>query len=197
VKSALTREQFDRLLDALDPDRAAAGEAYQRLRAGLAKYLRWEGCVRADDWADEVLNRVAQRVAAGEVVVRVAAYAGGVARLVVKEALRSQAREHSGVIEMPAPAIDEAADESVYECLEVCLRRLEPDQRRLILQYYQGTASDRIRNRRKMAGQLGISLNSLRNRALRLREKLEVCMRACGERDVSRGSDTEGEDTTA
>lgn len=192
--SMLTQEQFDRLLDALDPDRAAAGEAYQRLRSALVKYLRWEGCTRAEDWADEVLNRVAQRLTAGEVVTRVAAYASGVARLVVKEALRSQAREYSGVIEMPAPVADEVADESVYECLEECLRRLEPDQRELILQYYQGTASKRIRNRQKLAGQLGISLNSLRNRALRLREKLELCMRGCGERDVLPESNTKTED---
>ena len=128
------------------------------------------------------------------VVTRVAAYASGVARLVVKEALRSQAREYSGAIEMAAPVADEVADESVYECLEECLRRLEPDQRELILQSYQGTASKRIRNRQKLAGQLGISLNSLRNRALRLREKLELCMRGCGERDVLPESNTKTED---
>lgn len=195
--SMLTQEQFDRLLDALDPERGAAGEAYQRLRASLVKYLRWEGCLRADDWADEVLNRVAQRLAAGEVVTRVAAYASGVARLVVKEALRAQAREHSGVMEIPAPRADEAADESVYEWLEECLSRLEPDQRELILEYYQGSASDRIRNRQRLAGQLGISLNSLRNRALRLRERLEACLRERSRRDVSVNDDTRSEDGTA
>lgn len=193
----LTQEQFDRLLDALDPERAAAGEAYQRLRSSLVKYLRWEGCIRADDWADEVLNRVAQRLAAGEVVTRVTAYASGVARLVVKEALRAQAREHSAVIEMPAPPVQEATDESVYEWLDECLSRLEPDQRELILEYYQGSASDRIRNRQRLANQLGISLNSLRNRALRLREKLETCLRGHGRRDVSLNDDTRNEDGTA
>jgi hypothetical protein len=46
-----------------------------------------------------------------------------------------------------------------------------------------------------MAAKLGISLNSLRNRALRLREKLEVCVQGCvAKRDISNRSNTKGDD---
>ncbi len=47
---------------------------------------------------------------------------------------------------------------------------LEPEQRRLLLAYYQD------KQREWLATELGLTMNALRNRALRLREKLEKCV---------------------
>ncbi|HWC77001.1 MAG TPA: hypothetical protein VG778_06035, partial [Blastocatellia bacterium] len=64
-------------------------------------------------------------------------------------------------------------------CLKQCLGDLSPENRELILQYYQGDKSDKINNRKKIAEKLGTPLNTLRMRALRLRERLQTCVGEC------------------
>jgi DNA-directed RNA polymerase specialized sigma24 family protein len=65
------------------------------------------------------------------------------------------------------------------ECLQHCLRDLSPENRELILQYYQGDKRAKIENRRQLSERLGLAINSLRMRALRLREQLQTCCEAC------------------
>jgi DNA-directed RNA polymerase specialized sigma24 family protein len=194
--SALDRDSFDKLLEALTPDnRDQAGVVYEELRQRLIRFFSWEGCQRPEDCADEVFNRVASKLTAGERILNIMAFASGVSRLVLKETIRHQGREQSReVLEFPAPK--PAEPESVEEqCLDKCFEELATDARELLLNYYRGEASQRIRNRQQMAANLGISLNSLRNRALRLREKLEVCVQGCvAKRDISNRSSTKGED---
>lgn len=57
--------------------------------------------------------------------------------------------------------------------LEASLAELPAESRDLIVRYYEGEKSVRIRNRRALAEQLGIPPNALRIRMHRLREKLE------------------------
>ena len=45
------------------------------------------------------------------------------------------------------------------------------------LDYYGADGAERIATRQRLAGERGISINALRNRALRLREALEDCVR--------------------
>jgi hypothetical protein len=59
--------------------------------------------------------------------------------------------------------------------LEACLDTLAKADAALILDYYGADGSARIRLRQQLADSLGLSLNALRNRALRLRGKLEEC----------------------
>ena len=69
-------------------------------------------------------------------------------------------------------------EEYEAKCLEACFQEmLTPDEREFLLQYYEGDRQVRIQSRQRMAARLGIGLNALRNRALRLREKLETCLR--------------------
>lgn len=190
---SLSREDFDSLLTALDPaDRTQAGVAYEKLRHRLICFFGWEACHPAEDWADEVLNRVAKRIGGGERIQSMTAFVSGVARLVAKEAARQRTREQSAVREMPVrEGAGETPDDRTIQCLERCLDQLDGETKSLILRYYEGSASARIRQRQRMAAELGISLNSLRNRALRLRDKLESCIAACMERDVSGSGDTQ------
>jgi hypothetical protein len=53
---------------------------------------------------------------------------------------------------------------------------LSSDNRDLILQYYQGEKGEKIQNRKKLLEQLGVPVNNLRMRALRLRERLQSCV---------------------
>jgi DNA-directed RNA polymerase specialized sigma24 family protein len=56
---------------------------------------------------------------------------------------------------------------------------LSPDNRELILQYYNGEKGEKIQNRKKLLDRLGIPVNTLRMRALRLRERLQGCVEEC------------------
>ena len=190
MSGRLTRERFDRLLLAFDPDRNTAAESYELLRLWLVKFFAWEGARAPEDWADEVLDRVAARLLDGEAIANVTAYASGVARLALKEALRKQDRERPGLVELPVLQ-PEIPDGRAAGCLTRCLASLPPESRSFILEYYNGDAAERIATRHRMADRLGISMNSLRNRALRLRDRLEACLNSCLDgRDTSLLSDT-------
>ncbi|BDC47929.1 hypothetical protein F183_A02450 [Bryobacterales bacterium F-183] len=194
LSAPLDQPSFDALLAALSPDGSSnAADAYEALRLRLIRFFTWEGCTLPEDAADETINRVAQKLAAGEKILNVLAYASGVARLVAKEALRGQSREqHRQVLHFPAPKPPEP-DTAEQRCFEQSLSALPEESRQLLLDYYKFDAQARIAHRNRMAADRNISLNSLRNRALRLREKLETSIRQCLEskrRDVSPRRDT-------
>jgi DNA-directed RNA polymerase specialized sigma24 family protein len=182
----LHRQAFDQLLQALGPDRDSAGQAYERLRQRLVKFFSWERCPEPEACADESLNRIARAIDRGEIIQKMDHYALGVARLVLLECKARERKAASIPLAaepvQPAPSapgeFDEADEtELALGCLERCIRTLEPSQRTLLLEYYRGSGKSRIDNRRQLAEQLGIELNALRNRAMRLRERVETCVR--------------------
>jgi DNA-directed RNA polymerase specialized sigma24 family protein len=177
-KWILHQEAFERLLCALGPDRESAGLAYERLRKRLVKFFSWERCPEPESCADEALNRIARALERGETIQKMDQYALGVARLVLLEA-KAQARKVAALpleLQSSSSETDDAA--RTLRCLERCMEMLGPDQRTLLIEYYSGSGQSRIENRRRMAEQLGIELNALRNRAMRLRERVEICVRA-------------------
>jgi DNA-directed RNA polymerase specialized sigma24 family protein len=181
-KWTLTREAFDDLLAALDGDRERAAAEYLELRDNLVRFFEWRGCFFPDDHADETLNRVAKRLAAGEEIRNPAGYALGVARLLLLEIVKERAREQVAWKESAEARenLENGTDsERRLDCLRDCLSHLSSDNRELIVQYYQGEKGEKIQNRKKLVERLGIPVNTLRMRALRLREKLQVCVEQC------------------
>jgi RNA polymerase sigma factor (sigma-70 family) len=181
-KWSLTQDAFDSLLAALGENRDAAAEQYLQIRTNLCKFFEWRGCSFPDDHADETLNRVAKRIAAGEEVRNPASYAIGVARLLLLEIIKDRKKEESALretsLEQESSSSSNESEERL-ECLRKCLAHLSPDNRSLIVDYYQGEKSDKISNRKKLGERLAIPINSLRMRALRLRERLQSCVEEC------------------
>jgi DNA-directed RNA polymerase specialized sigma24 family protein len=181
-KWTLTQDAFDRLLIALGGDRDSGGEKYLEIRTNLTRFFEWRGCSFPEDHADETFNRIAKKIDEGEQILNPAGYAMGVARLLLLEILKSRQREQSALNEIgTASEVGVAAGDGDdrLECLQNCLETLSPDNRELILQYYQGEKSEKIRNRKKLLDRLGIPVNTLRMRALRLRERLQGCVEQC------------------
>ena len=180
-KWSLTRDAFDSLLGALGDDRDAAAEKYLETRSNLVRFFEWRGCSFPDDHADETLNRVAKRIVAGEEVRNIASYSMGVARLLLLEIIKERTKEQRALMETSSTeSIDTSNDsEERLECLRECLQHLSPDNRNLIVDYYQGEKGDKIQNRKRLVERLGIPINSLRMRALRLRDKLQTCVEDC------------------
>lgn len=175
----LTQEAFDLLLGLLAPEREAAGQRYEELRASLVRFFEWRGGAHPEEYADESLNRAARRLAGGAPVADVSGYCFGVARMVLMEALRRQEHERRALADLSTPrdnAEERAEAERRSASLNECLGRLAADERELIVQYYLGERAAKIENRRRLAVRFGLAHGTLRMRALRLREALEACV---------------------
>ena len=181
-KWTLTQEAFDQLLVAFGGDRESAGQKYLEIRNNLTRFFEWRGCAFPEDHADETINRIAKRVAEGEEILNHSGYAMGVARMLLLEINKGRQREQSALAEIAsAPDVYDPADDDDgrLDCLRNCLQTLSPDNRELILQYYQGEKGEKIGNRKKLLERFGVSVNTLRMRALRVRERLQSCVEEC------------------
>ncbi len=174
-------DAFAALLARLAVDGGNAG-AYESLRRRLIQFFRLHVPADADDLADVVLDRLARRIHEGTDVASVPSYALGIARMVLHEARAKSARRHLAeadpTLVPDAGAEDDARElEGVLVALRACLTAAGAAAHTLILAYYGGDGALRIATRKRLADEHGISLNALRNRALRLRDALEDCVR--------------------
>ena len=187
----LTQEALRLLLACLDRDSVRAAQKYENIRHGLITFFECRGSAFPEDHADQTIDRVARRLAEGKeiYVENPASYFYGVARNVFKEHWESAHSVSASIEELAASRLpshdphqagmhqlERRQEEQRLEYLEHCLAELAPADRQLIAEYYQGTTSVKIRNRKLLAQRLGIPMNALRIRALRVREKLEECV---------------------
>lgn len=183
-----------RLLDSLDNDPHRASQRYETLRRSLIKVFAWEQQPDSEALADDVLDRVARRLNEGVAIADVKAYAQRTAELVLMEA-RRRTRRRDALAEGGADALLPVTANPIVErrhgCLERCLDSLGAEARELVLRYYAHDGRARIAQRDALAREQGLTVGALRNRLLRLREKLETCVRDClARRDRSLGDDT-------
>jgi DNA-directed RNA polymerase specialized sigma24 family protein len=193
----LTSELLEHLLGRLSPRPGEAAARYNRTRDRLVNFFAWQRCEDATDLADEVINRVARRLAEGEDIPNLPGYFLGVARLVLLESRGRRAREARVLAEYAARrAAAEAPpeDEHALECLERCLAAIAEGRREQLVAYYTGDQGERIARRKRLAESLGVGAIALRNRMLRMRRSLERCLGDCmgrrGSRDASAGRHT-------
>ena len=172
----MSPESFERLLNWLDPIREQAAIKYEQIRGGLINYFIFRAPCDAEDLADETINRVSSRL--GEIEFQVngerTRYFYGVARKVQLEYLRRKTPQPPA--ELP---IDSERLEVEFRCLEECISKLSPENRRLVLRYYQADGRQKIEQRKQLADELGIAPNALRIRAYRIRAALQKCLEKC------------------
>ena len=186
----MTREGFDLLLAQLDAEREQAGEKYEVLRRKLIKFFGWWGADDADALADEAFDRVATKLAAGEAIRDLNGYLTGVARLIFKEHVRGQIRMRATVERLPrelSTADDPVDDEARHDCCENCLSKLPPQNRDLVVRYYQMHQHNRADEREALSAQMQIPLNLLRVRTFRIRKKLGECLDECLKNQTGEG----------
>lgn len=174
---SLTQEAFDSLLGWLGSDRDQGGRRYEEIRLRLIKIFACRGCCEPEDLADEVINRVAKKVAELEKTYEgdPALYFYGVANKVHLESLKRRQTHR-----LPPPTDPEPDElEREHRCLEQCMSRLPPESREMVLQYYREDRSAKIEHRQALAEQFGIAINALRIRAHRIRATLRQCVQSC------------------
>jgi DNA-directed RNA polymerase specialized sigma24 family protein len=186
----LTASGYVLLLDRLDADRGRAGERYEDLRRTLVRFFEWRGAPFPDEHTDETFDRVARKLAEGIEITNIGGYCYVVARLVLLEAhKRSDGRRVPLEAVGMTPAADAAAETAEKEarlaCLDECLDALPEESRTLIVEYYRDEKRGRIDRRRALAERLGLRSEALANRAQRVRDKLERCVRLCARRQAA------------
>jgi RNA polymerase sigma factor (sigma-70 family) len=178
---------FNDLLAWLHPDRETAAEMYEDIRRNLIKFFARQGCHDPEGMADETIARVTHKV------VRLAETFDGPPALFFYGVAKKQLLEYPRQRTVPlAPQHEPSTlptqheeqerddrDERLHDCFEGCLRRLKPEERELILRYYEGAGQEKINSRKKLAEECGIGLNALRVRVLRIRAGLRACIEAC------------------
>lgn len=189
----MDEETFNKLLSILDADREQAAIKYENIRQKLITFFRCRNCHSPEDCADTTFKRVAKKISEGIEIYTSDPYSYfcGVARKILLEYRQEQSKlfslsdnlssiEHLSYYQ-PINQLGEEqlSSEQQIQCLEQCLKSFPMQSRRLIVQYYQGETSLKIKNRNKLAQQLGISINSLRIQALRIRQKLRKCVINC------------------
>lgn len=184
MRREMTAEAFGRLLEVLDPDRNRAGEKYEELRRVLIRFFEWRGAPFPEEQADETFDRVSRKLNPGVEIANIGGYCYEVARLVCLEALKGRDSKSISIDAIGAPAIVAAPVESSdfasrLACLESCLGALPKDSRDLILEYYRDEGRVRIDRRKALADLLGVPRETLANRAQRVRDRLERCVREC------------------
>jgi DNA-directed RNA polymerase specialized sigma24 family protein len=161
----IDQASFNQLLFWLDPNPEIAGQKYETIRRKMITLFTNRRCIYAEDLADETFNRVTRRLPQIKeyYVGNPLNYFFGVARKIYLEYLRS--------ISVRRPASFPAAEAEVgqlFEHLEECVGRLHHKDRELIFTYYEGNGRTKIKHRKKLAEELGISVNALRLRVHRI-----------------------------
>jgi hypothetical protein len=178
--AASASEAFHVLLERLAATGAGA-LGYERLRRRLVAFFRFRFAAQAESLADQALDRLARRLSDGTAVDSLESYVLGIARLLVLEEENRQRKERLGAVEamrnLELHRWDGESDQAI-PALRVCLASLGEEGANFILNYYSADdGAARIERRQRMAAASGMTLNALRNRALRLRFSLEKCVR--------------------
>jgi len=182
----LNRPAFESLLSSIDADPERAAQHYERLRQRLIIFFSGRRCPDPEERADDTLDRISRRIDEGEQIHDVTRFAYGVARLVLSESVKAVRRRDRlltwfATSNHPAVSEDRRAlgSDGAVECLRHCTNHLSPEDRDLILRYYESAGRDQQEERRQLAARLDVSPVALRLRAFRIRRALETCTRAC------------------
>jgi DNA-directed RNA polymerase specialized sigma24 family protein len=176
----MTPEAFEQLLLWLGDDRDTGAQTYEQIRSRLIRIFVYRGFVEADEMTDETMNRVTRKAAWLK-----ANYQGDpfhyfkkVADYVCMEYGKKRSDPLPDVL--PAKEIEPDEAEPIHNCLDRCMiEKLSPEERYMVIQYFEGDGHTKIVNRQKLAEKLGITLNTLRIRMHRLCRVLRKCVDNC------------------
>lgn len=181
---------FEGLLLAIAPNVEQGGIKYEKIRLKLIRFFSAKGSIAPEENADEVFDRVARRIAEGEILDRdnPDGYFLQTARFVFLEECRSWQKKVSSLDAMP-PNFEPFEDpvetlevlseriekEKGLEVLAECRKDLSSDELLMVDVYDFGTGRERIERRKALANKLGKNMNSLRIDVCRTNNKLKKC----------------------
>ena len=183
----LTATNFDLLLSKLGAEPHEAGLRYERLRGRLILFFLRRLLPGPEDLADETIDRLVRRLAEGEEIASIEAYARGIARFVGQEQLAIVARETvpgkrfwENIWAPDSTEDSEARDHgSRLDAMEECIALLPPAERKLLTGYYLVEGGSKIEARRQLAQRNALTSAALRKRIFNICSGLRDCIQTC------------------
>jgi DNA-directed RNA polymerase specialized sigma24 family protein len=179
ARPAISQQQFAGLLLKLGKEPIESGARYEALRTRLIFYFSRKCLDFPEDLADEVLDRLARRLAEGTEIDSLTAFALGIARFVAQEQLSKpfqiQVQAETFFDNIPANSPTESMEET-FSGMEYCLNRMTPADVELLERYYLGDGESLIRARKSISETLKISPEAVRQRIFSIRRRLRQCM---------------------
>jgi DNA-directed RNA polymerase specialized sigma24 family protein len=191
MNSTPTVSSYEMLLRYLDEnDEQSAARRYLLLRSKILLYFEGRKISPAEDFADEVLHRVAAKIAAGEKIDDINRYAFGIARFVCLEHYRkpqTEAIENETDGKTPAALIVEPNVNSEdglkirHRCLRSCMAELSNEKRKLLIDYYAVDEANpkHKEQRKKLAEMSNRSSGALQKEICLLRKRIGNCTKEC------------------
>ncbi len=176
----MTNESFRILLEALKSHSNDAGGAYTNLRNSLVRYFQIKGDTEADEAADEVLDRVALKLSQNTEIKNLTAYSFGVAQIIYLERLRTAAKNKKAQTEFYAArerqSDDDLQDDLIY--FRECFQKLSVEEKKFMQDYFPELPfTELTSHREKLCVEKKLSINNLRIKIYRLKQRLEDCVR--------------------
>lgn len=140
----------------------------------LRRFFQSRGLPEPEDAAQEALASLLRKFEE-KAIDNPDAYLKGIARNMVREYYKL--RQAAPIPAVPSPT---GHNERMLSCLERCEKRLlSAAERRLLRDWYSGEGGEKIEGRKRLAVQQGITVDTLKTRVYRLRQKLAPCVRKC------------------
>ena len=178
-KDPLTEEAFNKLLAWLNPDREVAAETYNKIQVRLIRIFSTNGCGDPEKLTNQTFDRILSKIdwLIANYVGDPLHYFYAIARNIIKEDYRNRTAARA-VPPVDSGDEDKESDE-LYQCLDECMEKLSQRGQRLLISYYEEEGNEKIVNRRKLAGELGITISALRLRVFHMRAQVKICMEIC------------------
>ncbi|MCD9189216.1 MAG: hypothetical protein LUM44_22560 [Pyrinomonadaceae bacterium] len=180
------KEDFDAFLNWLSPDSEEAGKEYEQIRKGLIRFYDFRGCSDLEFLADETINRVIWKFSSLDLskntrkITIFYNFGFYVFREYIKHFTEKEVQlDPDWEVEDNNPQYPEDSDNNGLNCLDKCLDKLSPNEKRLILTYYSEEKSAKTLVRKNLANELNIKLETLHVRACRIKESLRNCVEEC------------------
>jgi RNA polymerase sigma factor (sigma-70 family) len=147
-------------------------------------------CTDLDDLVIEVFYRVAAKLRSEEILDLVP-YCVAFAKNIVSEVQKKTWRlsslddlpvEGAGLADLhdhEEEIVDKIDRERMIACVRRCIAALRPDEQKLVIEYYDTYKGEQIDWRKKLAKNAGLTMETLRTRMNRLRERIEPLVKQC------------------
>ena len=176
----LPKNSFAKLLRAFSADESEAATLYLQTRNSLVRFFQLRGDFDPNEAADVTFDRVQLKLEQNTFVDNISKYCFGVARFISLERFRLETRQkHAG--------LEFYADENKYEIeedndglalMKECFGSLTDNEKEFLRSYFVDLPFSHLTaHRDQYAAKHNISVNGIRVRIFRLRQRLENCVK--------------------
>lgn len=175
-------KSLEKLIDFCSSKNGSVDFSYNELKKTLVKYFQLKGDNDPETAADLTLDRIADKMTQGVEIDNLKKYSVAVARFIFLERLNQADRERNAADEFYSDKIiGQTGDDQMNEQMQrwrECFQALSAEERHLLKNYFAEMPFSELNERRaEICAENRISLNNLRLKIFRLRQRLDKCVK--------------------